>query len=38
MALLEKIGHVLTADITKELKFKKRAAEEVNELTFVDQL
>jgi len=38
VALLEKIGHVLTADITKELKFKKRAAEEVNELTFVDQL
>ena len=38
MALLEKIGHVLTTDITKELKFKKRAVEEVNELTFVDQL
>lgn len=38
MALLEKIGHVFTADITKELKFKKRAAVEVNELTFVDQL
>ncbi len=38
MALLEKIGHVLTADITKELKFKKRAAEEVNKLTFIDQL
>ncbi|MFH7766471.1 nitroreductase family protein [Acinetobacter sp. BSP-28] len=38
MALLEKIGHVLTTDITKELRFKKRAAEEVNELTFVDHL
>ncbi|CAB1212306.1 nitroreductase family protein [Acinetobacter bouvetii] len=38
MALLEKIGHVLTADITKELKFKKTAAKDEYELTFVDHL
>jgi len=38
VALLQRIGHVLTADITKEFKFKKRAVEDVNELTFVDQL
>ena len=38
MALLEKIVHVLTADITKDFKLKKRAAEEIHELTFVDHL
>ena len=38
MALLEKIGHVLTADITKDFKLKKKVAEEIHELTFVDHL
>lgn len=38
MALLDKIGQVLTADITKELKFKKRTTDEMHELTFVDHL
>ena len=38
VALLEKIGHVLTADITKDFKLKKRVAEEIHQLTFVDHL
>ncbi|WP_228146879.1 hypothetical protein [Acinetobacter sp. ANC 4470] len=38
MALLEEIGHVLTSNITKDFKLKKRAAEEIHELTFVDHL
>ena len=38
MALLEKIGHILKSDITKDFKLKKRAAEEIEQLTFVDHL
>ena len=38
MALLEKIGHVLTSDINKDSKLKKKVAEEIHELTFVDHL
>ena len=38
MALLEKIGHVLTSDLTKDFKFKKKdEAFEFSE-TFIDQL
>ena len=38
MALLNKIGHVLTADLTKDFKFKKKQADAPFEITFVDQL
>lgn len=38
MALLEKIGHILKSDITKEFKLKKKLTDEVYELTFVDHL
>lgn len=38
MALLNKIGHVLTADLTKDFKFKKKSVETSFEVTFVDQL
>ena len=38
MALLSKISHVLTADITKDFKLKKKDIEVSEEQTFVDQL
>lgn len=38
MELLNKIGHVLTADLTKDFKFKKKQTERLAEITFVDQL
>ncbi|WP_347454161.1 nitroreductase family protein [Acinetobacter thermotolerans] len=39
MALLEKIGHVLTTDLTKDFKFSKKSKTEADdELTFIDQL
>jgi len=38
VALLNKIGHVLTADLTKDFKFKKKQADAPFEITFVDQL
>ncbi|RKG45735.1 MULTISPECIES: nitroreductase family protein [Acinetobacter] len=38
MALLSKISHVLTADITKDFKLKKKDVEVSEEQTFVDQL
>lgn len=39
MALLNKIGHVLTADLTKDFKFSKKSKTvQGDELTFIDQL
>jgi len=38
MALLHKIGQVLTTDLTKDLKFKKNHAEDLKQTTFIDQL
>ena len=38
MTLLNKIGHVLTADITKDFKLKKKPSHDAHELTFIDQL
>lgn len=38
MALLSKLSHVLTADITKDFKLKKKDVEVSVEQTFVDQL
>lgn len=38
VALLDKIGHVLTADITKDFKLKKKTTEQEVEASFVDQL
>ncbi|MFC6052059.1 hypothetical protein A6M14_05520 [Acinetobacter sp. Ac_877] len=38
MALLDKIGHVLTSDITKDFRFKKRNISFDENLTFIDQL
>ena len=38
MALLDKIGHVLSSDIAKEFKFKKKQAHQECDLTFIDQL
>lgn len=38
MALLSKLGHVLTADITKDFKLKIKSADEPAVVTFVDQL
>lgn len=38
MALLDKIGHVLTSDITKDFKLKKKNNESEDTLTFIDQL
>ena len=37
MTLLNKIGHMLTADITKDFKLKKKLNHDGNELTFIDQ-
>ena len=37
MTLLNKIGHVLTADIMKDFKLKKKPSHDGNELTFIDQ-
>ena len=37
MTLLNKIGHVLTVDITKDFKLKKKLNHDGNELTFIDQ-
>ena len=37
MSLLSKINHVLTADITKDFKLKKKLNHDGNELTFIDQ-
>lgn len=38
MALLDKIGHVLTSDITKDFRFKKKNISFDENLTFIDQL
>lgn len=38
MALLDKISHVLTADITKDFKLKKKTIEVQGETTFLDHL
>ena len=38
MILLNRIGHVLTADITKDFKLRKSLTMMQNELTFIDQL
>lgn len=38
MTLLNKIGHVLTADIMKDFKLKKKPSHDAHELTFIDQL
>ncbi len=38
MALLDKIGHVLTSDITKDFKLKKKNVSVIEESTFIDQL
>lgn len=38
MALLDKIGHVLTSDITKDFRFKKKNTSFDENLTFIDQL
>ena len=38
MSLLNKINHMLTADITKDFKLKKKSNHDANELTFIDQL
>ncbi|MFH7810259.1 hypothetical protein ACE01U_16585 [Acinetobacter sp. BSP-153] len=38
MALLHKIGQVLTKDLTKGLKFKKNHEEDLKQTTFIDQL
>lgn len=38
MALLNKIGQVLTTDLTKDLKFKKNHVEDTKRITFIDQL
>lgn len=38
MTLLNKIGQVLTTDLTRDLKFKKNHAEELKQTTFIDQL
>lgn len=38
MALLDKIGHVLTADITKDFKLKKKNVEMDTSVSFVEQL
>ena len=38
MALLDKIGHVLTADITKDFKLKKKNDKSEIEVSFVNQL
>ena len=38
VALLDKIGHVLTADITKDFKLKKKNTDQEIEASFVDQL
>lgn len=38
MALLDKIGHVLTSDITKDFRLKKKNVEVQDTTTFIDQL
>lgn len=38
ITLLNKIAHVLAADITKDFKLKKKPNHDGNELTFIDQL
>ena len=38
MSILNKINHMLTADITKDFKLKKKSNHDANELTFIDQL
>ncbi len=38
MALLDKIGHVLTSDITKDFKLKKKNINVKEDTTFIDQL
>ena len=38
MALLDKIGHVLTADITKDFKLKKKNIEMDTPVSFVEHL
>lgn len=38
MALFDKIGHVLTADITKDFKLKKKTENELTEPTLVERL
>ena len=38
MALLHKIGQVLTTDLTRDLKFKKNHEEDLKQSTFIDQL
>lgn len=35
MSLLNKINHMLTADITKDFKLKKKSNYDANELTFI---